>query len=150
MGSQSHLSQSHQSQPLVLRTRSPLAAAERAKRAERIANESQEGRLRSISSPPPTRLERAGGERIPAPIGGLTTPVEKCERLTKLCHFFREVKQDKGVTLRATKVSHYRVFTLFWFIMVSTPYQFSFTVVAIHFFIQGEVMDILPSSCSMT
>jgi len=41
MGSLSHLSQSHQSQPLGLRPRSPLAAAERAKRAELIDNDSQ-------------------------------------------------------------------------------------------------------------
>ena len=86
----------------------------------------------------------------PNPYGGLTIRRKFRIDFRNLCHFFREVKQNKGITLRTTKVSHYRVFTLFWFIMVSTPYQFSFTVVAIHFFIQGEVMDILPSSCSMT
>ena len=96
------------------------------------------------------KSERSERDGFPHPIGGLTTPPENRIGQTKLCHFFREVKQNKGITLRTTKVSHYRVFTLFWFIMVSTPYQFSFTVVAIHFFIQGEVMDILPSSCSMT
>ena len=86
----------------------------------------------------------------PYPLGGLTIRRKFRIDFRNLCHFFREVKQNKGITLRTTKVSHYRVFTIFWFIMVSTPYQFSFTVVAIHFFIQGEVMDILPSSCSMT
>ena len=54
------------------------------------------------------------------------------QSLQKFMLFFREVKQDKRVAVRTTKVSHYSVFTIFWLIMVSSPYQFSFTVVAIH------------------
>ena len=49
----------------------------------------------------------------PYPLGGLTGGRKFRIDFRNLCHFFREVKQNEGITLRTTKVSHYRVFTLF-------------------------------------
>ena len=66
------------------------------------------------------------------PWGGMSLALLK-ECPEKIMSFFREVDQDKRVTLRATKVSFHRVFTFFInYVVISSPYQFSFTIPAIH------------------
>ena len=76
--------------------------------------------------------ERSERHGFPHPLWGLTTARKFRIGQTKLCHFFREVKQDKRIAIRTTKVSYNRILTFFWLIVISTPYQFSLTVVTVH------------------
>ena len=114
-------------------------------------------------SAPEKKSERSERYGFPHPHWGLTASPKIRIGQTKLCHFFREVDHYKGITRRTTKVSLHRVFTFFIrYVAISSPYQFSFTMPAIHVkkvglsllsslkLAQGELMDILPSSCSMT
>ena len=124
------------------------------------------------------KKKRGAAERFPAPHGGVDFSQRIPHRLQKFmlffypnlqltvqapqyvyeqlqsfvylsCNVFRKVNHNEGVTRRTTKVSLHIIFTLFIiYIIITTPYQGSFTVPAIHFFIQGELIDILPSSSS--
>ena len=64
---------------------------------------------------------KPSGSVFPTP-WGVDAAAGISHRSDKIMSFFRKVKQDKRVTLRTTKVSHYSVFTIFWLIMVSSPY----------------------------